>query len=145
MLGGLDGFKPKGDVGWMNVFDTDLGKWTSLPNPPSQINSDHMISAFATKEIIVSKPSTSTSIYTGDVSQGFGDEESNLEHWDEFEDGDFFTYTISDRSWNDLKYSVLNVNPNAGRIAVTSGEGLYWCYFVDDKTSNINAFYMPTF
>ena len=144
VLGGLDGFKLKGDMGWMEVFDTDLGKWTSLPNPSSQINSDHMKSAPATKEIIVSKPSTSTSINTGDVSQGsgnddgyespsLGDDEPNLEHWDEFEDDDFFTYNISDRSWNDLKYFVLNVNPNAGRIAVTSGEGHYWCYFVDDN------------
>ena len=138
----------------MEVFDTDLGKWTSLPNPPSQINSDHMISAITKKEIIVSNPSTSMSSFTSSVSQSprdftgsvsqssgdddgyelasLGDDETNLEHWDECEDGDFFTYNINDGSWNGFKNSLLNVDPNAGRIAVTGGEGLYWRSFVDD-------------
>ena len=62
-------FKPKGEVGWIEVLNTDLGKWTSLPNPPSQINSNHMISALAKKEIIVTNPSTSRSSFTGSILQ----------------------------------------------------------------------------
>ena len=55
----------------------------------------------------------------GYESPNLEDDELNLEHWDECEDGDFFTYNINDGSWNDFKNSILNVDPNAGRIAVT--------------------------
>ena len=72
---------------------------------------------------------SNTRDFTSYVSQSSGnngyespnlkDDELNLEHWDECEDGDFFTYNINDGSWNDFKNSILNVDPNAGRIAVT--------------------------
>ena len=72
---------------------------------------------------------SNTRDFTSSVSQSSGnngyespnlkDDELNLEHWDECEDGDFFTYNINDGSWNDFKNSILNVDPNAGRIAVT--------------------------
>uniref|UniRef100_A0A7N2N3A7 FKB95-like N-terminal Kelch domain-containing protein n=1 Tax=Quercus lobata TaxID=97700 RepID=A0A7N2N3A7_QUELO len=118
----------EGSVEWMEVFDPSLGRWESLPNPPSycEFRGDHLIlyaHLEANNEIMVTKPPT---------KDGY--------EWDFVE---IFSYNVRSRSWNELfqpseQRILINPHIKCGR-ALAIGNTLYWAC-ISHKELSIYAF-----
>ena len=128
VFGGFDWeIEIEGLVEWMEVFDPSLGRWESLPNPPSycEFRKDRQIlhaHLEANNEIMVTKPPT---------KDGY--------EWNFVE---FFSYNVRSRSWNELfqpSEERILVNPHirCGR-ALAIGNTLYWACI--ESEINIYAF-----
>ena len=119
VLAGFNQFFPPNEVGWMEVFDPNLGTWEALPNPPSDnhnhIDQNSMIS-FALletrKEIFV------TTKYPN------------------FHNIIFYIYNVMNRSWRKLIPSMRIPEVDYDRV-VGVGNTIYWVrlYGIIDRES----------
>lgn len=121
VFGGLR-FKPKGNSGWMEVFDPLSQTWESLPNPPSYFDSDeedilHAVLE-AKHEIVVARPRDS----------GSGN-------------ANFYSYNVVGGFWKNLEPKPSKRALCCYGRAVVVGNTLYWATFLSRESEHCTLYY----
>ena len=121
VFGGLR-FKPKGNSGWMEVFDPLSQTWESLPNPPSYFDSDeedilHAVLE-AKHEIVVARPRDS----------GSGN-------------ANFYSYNVVGGFWKNLEPKTSKRALCCYGRAVAVGNTLYWATFLSRESEHCTLYY----